>query len=157
MTMPAPKDPAPVFTLACDEGADFDLAAERGHFVVLFFYPKDNTQGCTIENQDFTDLMPEFSERGVTLLGISPDSTTSHARFRAKYGLKPRLAADPDRVAIEAYGVWGEKKMAGRTYMGLKRTSFIVAPDGTIADVFANVKARGHAAAVLESIKALIG
>ncbi len=156
MTLPSPGDIAPVFTLAQDDGATFDLAAERGHYVVLFFYPKDNTPGCTTENCDFSDLGAEFAALGVSVLGISPDSTESHTKFRAKYGLTSRLAADPDHVAITAYGVWGEKKMAGRTYMGLKRTSFVIAPDGTIAAVFPVARVKGHAAAVLDAVRELI-
>ncbi len=155
MTLPSPGDIAPVFKLASDDGSEFDLGAERGHFVVLFFYPKDNTPGCTTENCDFSDLSTEFASLGVTLVGISPDTAKSHLAFRAKYGLKSRLVPDPDRVAITAYGVWGEKQMAGRKYMGLKRTSFIIAPDGTIAAVFPVARVKGHAAAVLDKVREL--
>ena len=156
MTTLAPGAQAPQFTLACDDGTMFDLSAQRGHFVVLFFYPKDNTQGCTTENCDFSDLLPEFAALGVSVLGISPDSIADHAKFRAKYGLKAPLAADPEHVAIEPYGVWGEKKMAGKVYMGLKRTTFIVAPDGTLAEIIPVARVKDHAAKVLDRVRALV-
>lgn len=155
MTLLEPGDIAPVFTLALDDGSEFDLGAERGRHVVLFFYPKDDTPGCTRENCDFSDLGAEFAKLGARVVGISPDTAISHAKFRAKYGLASRLAADPDHIAITAYGVWGEKIMAGRPYMGLKRTSFIIAPDGRIAAVFPVARVKGHAAAVLDTLREL--
>ena len=156
MTSLVPGAPAPLFTLARDDGTQFDLEAQRGRYVVLFFYPKDDTQGCTVENCDFSDLLPEFAALGVSVLGISPDSIADHLKFRAKYGLKAPLAADPERVAITAYDVWGEKRMAGNTYMGLKRTTFIVAPDGTLAEIIPVARVKDHAAKVLDRIRALI-
>ncbi len=157
MTTLSPGDPAPLFSLFCDNGTLFDLATERGRFVVIFFYPKDDTKGCTIENCEFSDLAADFAESAVALVGISPDATASHARFRSKYGLKARLAADPDRIAIAAYGVWGEKKLYGRSYMGVVRTTVIIAPDGTIAEILPVKSVPGHAAHVLERVKALAG
>ncbi len=154
--MLAHGDPAPPILLRCDDGTLFDLESERGRFVVVFFYPRDNTPGCTTENCDFSDLSDAFAALDVTVIGISPDSTASHVKFREKYGLTSRLAADPDHDVINAYGVWGEKKMSGRTYMGLKRTSFIIAPDGTIAEILPVARVKGHAAFVLDRVKALI-
>lgn len=156
MTLPLPGAPAPLFTLPCDDGTSFDLSAERGHFVVLFFYPQDDTEGCTIENREFSDLASDFSALGVALVGISPDSPADHGKFRARYGLKPRLAADPNHIAIAAYGVWGDKKMFGRPYVGLLRTTFIIGPDGRIAEVIPVPRIKGHAAAALARIRALL-
>lgn len=155
MTGLAPGDPAPRFTLVCDDGKSFSLEAERGRFVVLFFYPQDDTESCTLENREFSDLSADFGVLGVTLLGISPDTRVKHAKFRRKYGLKTRLAADPEHVAIDAYGVWGEKKLFGRPYLGLVRTTFIIAPDGTVLDSLLVRRVKGHAAAVLARLRAL--
>ncbi|MBU1175501.1 MAG: peroxiredoxin [Alphaproteobacteria bacterium] len=155
MTALAAGAPAPLFTLSCDDGASFDLFSERGRFVVLFFYPEDDTEGCTIENREFSDLAPDFAELGATLVGISPNAIEQHARFRRKYGLEMRLAADPDRIAIEAYGIWGEKTTFGHAYVGLIRTTFIIAPDGTIAEIIPVPRIRGHAARILERIRHL--
>jgi thioredoxin-dependent peroxiredoxin len=152
----APGDPVPPFSLVCYDGKLFDLGAERGRFVVLFFYPQDDTETCTVENRQFSDLSAEFEALGVTLIGISPDSAASHAKFRAKYGLKTRLAADPEHVAIDAFGLWGEKETFGRAYLGLLRTTVIIAPDGTIADIVPVPRVKGHAAALLQKLRALI-
>ena len=155
MSVPATGAPAPQFTLPLDDGTSFDLAAERGRYVVLFFYPKDDTGGCTTENCEFSDLADAFDDLDVSVVGISPDTLADHAKFRSKYGLKSRLAADPDHVAIANYGVWGEKKMFGKPYMGLKRTTVIIAPDGTIADIISVPRVKGHAARILDRIRSL--
>jgi peroxiredoxin Q/BCP len=152
----ASGDPAPRFSLACDDGRPLDLDAERGRFVVLFFYPQDDTETCTVENRQFSDLSADFEALGVTLVGISPDTAASHAKFRAKYGLTTRLAADPDHVAINAFGLWGEKTTFGRSYLGLIRTTVIIAPDGTILDILPVPRVKGHAAALLERLRVLV-
>ena len=156
MTLPGPGEVAPEFALTCDDGSLFSLSEARGQYVILFFYPKDDTPACTTENCDFSDLGAKFRKLGVSVLGISPDTTANHKKFRGKYGLKTRLAADPELVACNAYGVWGEKKMAGHTYVGVKRTSFIIAPDGTIAEVVPGARVKGHALKMLERVTELI-
>ncbi len=148
-------DQAPDFTLARDGGSTLSLASLRGGNVVLFFYPKDNTTGCTAEACAFTGLSAEFAKAGTTIVGISPDTAKSHDRFIAKYGLSMALAADPEKTTLEAYGVWTEKSMYGRKYMGVERTTFLIDSDGKIAAVWRKVKVPGHAEAVLEAARAL--
>ena len=148
---------APDFTLDADSGEKFTLSGYRGKAVVLFFYPEDNTPGCTIESRQFTSLQPDFTSLNTVVAGISPDSIENHCKFRADHDLDVLLLADPDHIAIEAYGVWGEKTNFGKTYMGLNRTTFLIAPDGTIAQVWKVSKAEGHAADVLEATKDLQG
>ena len=151
----ARNDSAPGFVLTTDTGAVFNLADHRGRFVVLFFYPQDDTEGCTVENCEFSNLAAEFDALSADVLGISPDTVADHARFRARYGLKSHLAADPDHVAIAAYGVWGDKKLFGRPYRGLIRTTFVVAPDGSIAAVLPVTRIKGHAEEVLGIVRSL--
>jgi thioredoxin-dependent peroxiredoxin len=155
MTHPAKGDPAPDFTLPTDAGGPFTLSEHRGHPVVLFFYPKDDTPGCTIENIEFSAEAERFADLGVTLVGISPDSAEDHVRFRKKHDLRAILAADPERRVIEAYGFWGEKKNYGKTYMGVIRGSILVDADGLVAEVWVVRQAKGHAAEVLEAAEAL--
>jgi peroxiredoxin Q/BCP len=157
MPIPAEGDHAPNFTLATDSGEDFTLSAQLGHPVVLFFYPEDNTDGCTVENIEFTQLKPEFDAIGARLLGISPDSVKKHCDFRDKFDLKAPLGADPDHVAIEAYGVWGPKTTFGNDYTGLIRTTVLIAPDGRIAKIWTVARVKNHAAEVLEAARALVG
>lgn len=145
---------APQFALPGDGGGTINLADFRGKFVVLYFYPKDDTSGCTAEAIDFTQLKPEFEKAGAVVIGMSPDSGKSHDKFKAKHKLDVALAADPDRTAIEAYGVWVEKSLYGRKYMGVERTTFLIDRDGKIAKVWNKVKVPGHAAAVLEAVRA---
>ena len=145
-------DPAPDFTLALDDGGSFTLSAQRGKPVVIFFYPEDDSGGCTDENVEFSDLSPEFAARGAVLLGISPNDIDSHKKFRAKYGLKVPLAADPDRLAIEGFGIWQLKKLYGREFMGLIRTSFIIDAQGKIAAIIRATRIKGHAAKVLAAL-----
>lgn len=148
---------APDFELASDSGNTIRLSKLKGHPVVVYFYPKDDTSGCTKEAQAFTALAAAFAEAGVRVIGISPDSTASHAKFRAKYDLSVDLAADPERKAIEAFGVWVEKSMYGRKYMGVDRSTFLIDAKGKIVRAWHKVKVPGHADEVLAAAKALGG
>jgi peroxiredoxin Q/BCP len=148
-------DKAPNFDLEADDGSRFKLSAMKGKKVVVYFYPKDDTSGCTLEAIDFTKAGPAFAKAGVTVVGISPDTTESHCAFRDKHGLGVKLVADPDRKAIEAYGLWVEKSMYGRKYMGVERATFLVGPDGKVAKAWHDVKVPGHAAEVLAAAEAL--
>ena len=148
-------DPAPDFTLALDDGGNFSLSAQRGKPVVIFFYPEDDSGGCTDENVEFSDLSPEFAARGAVLLGISPNDIDSHKKFRAKYGLKVPLAEDPERLAIEGFGLWQLKKLYGREFMGLIRTSVIIDAEGKIAAIIRATRIKGHAAKVLAALDEL--
>jgi peroxiredoxin Q/BCP len=149
-------DLAPDFTLPLDDGTTFSLSAERGHPVVLYFYPQDDSGGCTDENREFSDRAADFSRLDARLVGISPDSLESHGKFRRKYDLAVPLAADPDRVAIEAYGIWQLKKLYGREFMGLIRTSFIIGADGRIARIIRATRILGHAQKVLDALEASV-
>jgi peroxiredoxin Q/BCP len=144
-------DIAPDFDLPTDDGS-IRLSALRGRPVVVYFYPKDDTSGCTKEAQEFTALMPEFAERGVTVVGISPDAPARHAKFRSKYDLAVTLASDEERTVLEAWGVWVEKTLYGRRYMGVERTTVLVDAEGKVAAVWPKVKVAGHAAAVLKAL-----
>ena len=144
--------PAPTFSLETDSIGQFDLAEQRGKKVLLFFYPKDNTEGCTIENIDFTALKDDFEKLNTVLVGISADSLKKHANFRKKYELDVILVSDPERVAIESYGVWVEKKMYGKTFHGIERTTYLIDENGDIAHIWRKVKARGHAQEVLQHL-----
>ena len=146
---------APDFTLLADSGDPLTLSAHRGRPVVLFFYPKDDTAGCTTEACEFRDLFPRFDRARALVLGISPDSVKSHVRFRAKYQLPFTLLADVEHAVAEAYGVWREKTMYGRKYMGVERSTFVVGADGRIAGAFEKVKVAGHAGAVAEALARL--
>jgi len=146
-------DPAPDFTLPLDDGTSFNLAAQIGHPVVLYFYPEDDSGGCTDENREFSDLAPAFYALGARLLGISPDTIESHVKFRRKYGLVSPLAADPDHLAIEAFGLWKLKKLYGREFMGLIRTSFIIGADGRIARIIRATRILGHAQKMLDALE----
>ena len=146
---------APQFTLPADGGGTVRLAELRGKIVVLFFYPQDNTETCTAEAIDFSRYHDAFKAAGAVVLGISPDSLKKHANFRKKHGLTTPLVADEAREAIEAYGVWGEKTMFGRKYMGVIRSTFLIDRKGKIARIWRSVRVSGHAEEVLESAKAL--
>lgn len=145
---------APDFTLPADDGSQFTLAAQDGP-VVLFFYPKDDTPGCTVENIEFTALKSDFDALGVKLVGISPDSVEDHCKFRDKHNLGALLLADPEHQAIVPYGAWGEKNNYGKKYMGLIRSTFLVGRDGKIAEAWKVSRTKNHAARVLEAAKAL--
>jgi peroxiredoxin Q/BCP len=155
MTMPDVGDQAPEVALPDDEGTIHRLADRRGGWTLVYFYPEDDTSGCTTEACQFRDLHPLLSGEGLEVWGISPDDAASHARFRAKFELPFSLLVDEDHAIAERYGAWGVKKNYGREYMGLIRSSFLVAPDGRIAHVWPRVKADGHAAQVLETYRAL--
>ncbi len=147
--------PAPDFTLPNQDGDPVQLSTLRGGPVVLYFYPKDDTSGCTKQACGFRDGFPDFEAAGATVLGISPDSSASHAKFVAKYGLPFTLLADVEKSACEAYGVWKEKSMYGKKYMGVERTTFVLDRDGKVARIFPKVKVPGHAEAVLEAVREL--
>lgn len=148
-------DLAPDFTLPTDSGEELTLSSLRGRPVVLFFYPKDDTSGCTTEACEFRDLFPRFDASKAVVLGISPDPVKSHQKFKAKYELPYPLIADTEKVALQAYGVWKEKSMYGKQYMGVERTTVVLDADGRVARVFEKVKPAGHAAAVMETVAAL--
>ena len=146
-------DAAPDFALPDADGKLRKLSDLKGHYKVVYFYPKDDTSGCTKEAQNFTELKAEFGKLKAEIIGISPDSPKSHAKFRDKYGLQVTLLADEQKSAIEAYGVWVEKKMYGKSYMGVERSTFLIGPDGKIVQAWKGVKVPGHAEAVLEALK----
>ena len=127
----------------------------RGRKLVVFFYPKDDTPGCTVENKDFSALLSEFEKSGTALLGVSKDPPKKHVKFAEKHGLTVPLATDADGGLSDALGVWGEKSLYGRLFLGMHRTTYLVGPEGRIARVWRKVKVRGHAAEVLEAAKAL--
>lgn len=147
-------DRAPNFDLIEDgNGERSDLAGLQGRRVVLYFYPKDDTEGCTAEAKDFSDLAPDFAKLGVHVIGLSPDSTRRHANFRKKHDLRVRLASDPDKAIAQMYGVWVEKQMFGRKYMGVERATFLIDESGRIARIWRTVKVSGHARDVLSAVK----
>lgn len=146
---------APPFSLPRDRGGTVSLAEFSGRMVVLYFYPKDDTSGCTSEAIAFTRLADDFARAGATVIGMSPDSPSKHDKFIAKHGLDVILASDEDRSTLEAYGVWKEKSMYGRKYMGVERTTFLIGKNGKILKIWPKVKVPGHVEAVLESVKAL--
>jgi peroxiredoxin Q/BCP len=148
-------DKAPDFDLAADGGERLKLSRFKGRPVVLYFYPKDDTSGCTLEAQDFSKLSGDFLQAGVEVIGVSPDSVESHAKFRKKYDLSVQLAADADKAVANAYGVWVEKSMYGRKYMGVERSTFLIDKQGRIARSWRKVKVPGHAAEVLDAAQAL--
>ena len=144
--------PAPDFELQTDGGDTVKLSDLRGKPVVLYFYPKDDTPGCTTEACEFRDAYDVFRERGIEVLGVSPDNVASHEKFKSKYELPFTLLADPDHAVAEKYGVWGERSYAGRNYMGINRSTFIIDRDGNVAHAMMGIKPAGHAARVLESM-----
>ena len=155
-TFPGIGDAVPDIALESPEGGSIRVSDFAGKKLVLFFYPKDDTPGCTTENQDFTALADDFAAAGVALLGISKDSPARHSKFIAKYGLKAPLASDAAEGGLsDALGIWAEKQNYGRSYMGMVRTTLLVGADGRIAKVWSKVKVKGHAAEVLAAAKAL--
>ena len=146
---------APDFTLPSDRGEAVSLSALRGRPVVLYFYPKDDTSGCTAQAIDFTALKPEFEKAGAVVVGMSPDSAKSHAKFKTKHELGIDLVSDEARKTLEDYGVWVEKSMYGRKYMGVERTTILIDRNGNIARIWPKVKVPGHAEEVLAAAKEL--
>jgi peroxiredoxin Q/BCP len=145
---------APEFELQSDGGDAVRLSSLRGKPVVLYFYPKDHTSGCTTQACDIRDAWAEFEAAGAVVLGVSPDDVASHESFRADYELPFKLLADPDHTVAEAYGVWAEKSRYGRTYMGIVRSTFVIDPDGKVVKVMRNVKPETHADNVLKVLAA---
>ena len=150
-----PGDTAPDFTMPTDGGGTVTLSGLSGRKVVLYFYPKDDTPGCTKEASGFRDTLPDFSALEAEVIGISKDTVASHDRFKAKYGLNFRLACDADGKVCEDYGVWVEKSMYGREYMGIERATFLIDGAGVVRGVWRKVKVPGHVEEVLEATRAL--
>ncbi|MGO8781527.1 MAG: peroxiredoxin [Rhodomicrobium sp.] len=146
-------DPAPDFALPDADGSIVRLSDGKGRYAVVYFYPKDDTSGCTKEAIDFTALKPQFAGLGAEVFGISPDAVKTHAKFRGKHALGVTLLSDEQRTAIEAYGVWAQKKMYGRAYMGVERSTFLIGPEGDILRCWRGVKVPGHAEEVLDALK----
>lgn len=148
----AASDTLPTFDLATSGGGRLTSSNLKGMRAVLYFYPKDDTTGCTLEAREFTKLLPQFAKKGVAVFGVSPDSEKSHDRFTAKCDIGFPLISDPDKSLCEAFGVWVEKSMYGRKYMGVERSTFIVGADGRVAHEWRKVKVNGHAAEVLAAL-----
>jgi peroxiredoxin Q/BCP len=144
---------APDFTLSSDDGAEITLSELRGKKVVLYFYPKDDTPGCTTEACDFRDAMPRFEGVDAVVLGVSPDSVESHRKFKDKFALNFPLLADADHEVSEAYGVWKERSMYGRKFMGIERSTFLIDEDGNVAEAWRKVKPAGHAEMLAELLR----
>lgn len=151
--MLAEGDMAPDFDLPSDGGENISLKAFRGQSVVVYFYPKDDTEACTLEAQEFSALNRDFKRAGAVVVGVSPDSPRRHHNFKCKYELDLRLASDQEKTAAVAYGVWVEKSMYGRTFMGVERATFLISPSGRIARIWRKVSAKGHAAEVLAALE----
>ena len=147
-------EPAPDFTLPLDDGTTFTLSDHRGQPVVLYFYPEDDSGGCVDENIEFSERADQFAAASAKLVGISPDTIESHIRFRRKYGLNVPLAADPERTVVERYGLWQLKKLYGREFMGLIRTSFIIDAEGRIARIMRATRIKCHAQKMLDALTA---
>lgn len=148
-----PGKKVPTFTLVADDGSKVKLADLKGSPVVLYFYPKDDTPGCTKEACSFRDRKMEIEARGAIVLGVSPDTVESHQKFRAKYDLNFRLLADPDHKVAEKYGAWREKNMYGKKSMGIQRSTYLIDAEGKVAKVWQRVKVEGHDEQVLEALK----
>jgi thioredoxin-dependent peroxiredoxin len=148
-------EPAPDFTLLSDAGDEVTLSSFRGRPVVLYFYPKDDTEGCTSQACGLRDAFPRFESAGAVILGVSPDSVESHKAFKEKYALPFTLLADTDHRVAEEYGVWKEKSMFGRSYMGVERTTYLIDPQGKVAFVFERVKPATHAADVAQALRTI--
>jgi len=146
---------APAFTLKADDGEKISLAGFKGRYLVIYFYPRDDTPGCTLEAQGFNKALAQLDRLGAAVVGISKDSLESHCKFRDKYRLKFPLLSDPEGKVIEKYGAWGEKNMYGKKSMGIVRSTVIVDPQGKVAKVFPKVKVDGHVDAVIDTIKKL--
>lgn len=150
-----PGDPAPPFDLPTAGGGRVSLGSLKGKRVVLYFYPKDDTPGCTLEALNFTENAKAFAKANAVVLGVSRDSVAKHDKFAAKHGLKVQLGADEEGAVTEAYGVWGEKTLYGRKFMGIERATFLIDPKGKIAHVWRKVRVPGHVEDVLKVVNAL--
>jgi peroxiredoxin Q/BCP len=148
-------DKAPEFTMTTDGGGSVSLAGLKGKNVILYFYPKDDTPGCTTEACGFRDMLPDFTGANAEIIGVSRDSVARHDKFKAKYELPFTLGSDEDGTVCEAYGVWVEKKNYGRTYMGIERSTFLIDGEGVIRGIWRKVRVKGHVEKVLEELKAL--
>jgi peroxiredoxin Q/BCP len=148
---------APDFTMTRDGGGEIRLSDLKGKTVVLYFYPKDDTPGCTKEAVGFSESADEFARAGAVVVGVSRDSAAKHDKFKAKHDLKVILGSDEDGDVVERYGVWVEKKLYGKTYMGIERATFLIDEEGVIREIWRKVKVAGHVEAVLEAVKALKG
>lgn len=146
-------DAAPTFTLPADGGSDISLADFAGKYLVLYFYPKDDTPGCTKEAIGFTEMKSQFAALNADILGISKDTAAKHDKFIAKHDLKIRLGSDETGEMIESYGVWVEKNMYGRTYMGIERATYLIAPNGKIVNIWRKVRVKNHVETVLGTLK----
>jgi peroxiredoxin Q/BCP len=155
VNMVSENEMAPDFTLQADDGSSLTLSSLRGRMVVLYFYPKDDTPGCTAEACGIRDDYGAITATGAVVLGVSPDSVASHQRFKSKYGLPFTLLADPDHAVAEAYGVWVEKTRYGKRSMGIQRSTFIIDQAGRVAKVFPRVTPDGHSREILDALKTL--
>jgi peroxiredoxin Q/BCP len=155
MELPKVNTKAPDFTLPDENGKEHTLSEYRGKWVLLYFYPKDDTPGCTIEACTIRDQFKDFKKINADVLGVSADSVKSHKRFKDAYSLPFTLLADEQKEVVNLYGVYGEKKMMGKTYMGIRRTSFLITPDGSIKKVYEKVKPPIHAGEVIQDIRVL--
>ncbi len=154
--IPQPGQKAPNFTAPDQNGNLVNLTDFQSYWLVLYFYPKDNTPGCTVEAKDFTEYEPKFREMGAKILGVSPDTEKSHCRFIEKHNLSIQLLSDPEHQVCENYGIWQLKKFMGKEYMGVVRSTFLIDPNGNLAYVWPKVKTKGHAQVVLEKLQELI-
>lgn len=152
--MPQPGKKAPAFSLPNESGEKVSLAGLKGKRFVLYFYPKDDTSGCTVEALEFRDAAKDFEKAGVAVFGVSPDNEKSHCKFRDKHGLNFSLLCDTDHAVAEKFGVWVEKSMYGKKYMGIQRATFLIGEDGKVLQVWPKVTPKGHAAEVLAAAKA---
>lgn len=148
-------DKAPEFCLEDPERGEVCLNDQKGKWVVLYFYPKDNTKGCTMEALEFTAAEDDFKSKNAIILGVSPDSLKSHMKFREKHDLSINLLSDSEKIVLESYGVWKKKKMYGREYMGVERSTYIINPEGKIAHIWPKVKVSGHVDEVLKKLQEL--
>jgi peroxiredoxin Q/BCP len=148
-------DPAPDIHLPDDKGADFQLSSLHGKNVILYFYPKADTPGCTKESCEFRDTSQKFAKKDTVIVGVSPDKSAAQSKFKAKFDLPFTLLADTDHAAAESYGVWKEKSMYGKKYMGIERTTFLIGADGKIRHIFHKVKPEGHAEEVYAALSAI--
>ncbi|RAM50088.1 MAG: thioredoxin-dependent thiol peroxidase [Hapalosiphonaceae cyanobacterium JJU2] len=153
--LPKTGEKAPDFTLPNQDGNLASLADFQSSWLILYFYPKDDTPGCTTEAREFTDLSHEFSALGATIVGVSPDTEKSHCKFTQKHNLSIQLLSDPEHQVCETYGVWQLKKFMGKEYMGVVRSTFLITPDSKLAYVWTNVKVKNHVQAVLAKLQEL--